>query len=113
MGGRLRFFLDMALTLCYNSPMDFFTFFISAVIFFVYGVICMVSLIFTFSLDVYHKIDQVLKIDIISTRILTPIERNINVIDDWLMSNNKLVGPVLTLLSLIDLKLSFEIINKL
>ncbi len=88
-----------------------FTLIISAIIFAMYGISCIVSLIFTFSLDTYRKIDETLNISVIQARALTAIERNSYVIDDWLMANNRTAGPLLIALSLIDLKLSFDIIN--
>ncbi|MGE5197668.1 MAG: hypothetical protein ACM3IL_04115 [Deltaproteobacteria bacterium] len=93
--------------------MDTFNLLLSAIVFLIYGTICIISIIFTFFLDLYHKIDQALNISVIKARVLSPIERNITFIDDWLIDHNSIVGPFLVLLSLIDLKLSFNIINLL
>ena len=84
---------------------------LSSVVFFVYFIICIISIIFTFSIDKYRKIDEMLNLDIISRRVLTPLEVNINIIDDWLIEHHRLIGPLLIYLSLLDLKLSFNIIN--
>ena len=84
---------------------------LSTAVFFVYTIICIISIIFTFSIDKYRKIDEMLNLDIISSRILTPLEVNINIIDDWLIKRHRLIGPVLIYLSLLDLKLTFNIIN--
>jgi len=93
--------------------MDTLTILLTGLIFLLYGGICGVGLIFTFALNLYHKLDAVLDFNIIRPKILTPLERNAYLIDDWLISHNKVVGPLLTLLGLIDLKLSFNIINRL
>jgi hypothetical protein len=45
--------------------------------------------------------------------IINPLERNIDWLDNWLMSHNKTVGPLLILLSIVDLKLWLEIIKSL
>ena len=92
--------------------MDPLAFLLSAIVFSVYAVICVISVIFTFFLDLYHKIDQALQINVISARTITPLEQNIYVIDAWLMRHNQSVGLLLIILSLVDLRLSFEIINK-
>ena len=90
---------------------DIFNLLLSSMLFFLYGSICVIAIIFTFSLDIYIKIDEMLKLDILSTRILTPLEININWLDNWMKSHNKILGPILILLSLIDLKLLVDIIN--
>jgi len=93
--------------------MDPFVITLNIIAFLIYSTICIISTIFTFSLDTYNKLDGFLKINIIKPHILTPLEMNIYYIDSWLMYNNKIVGPLLILLSLVDLKLSFDIINSL
>ncbi|MCM8781714.1 MAG: hypothetical protein NC828_01475 [Candidatus Omnitrophica bacterium] len=92
---------------------DPFNLLLSGIVFFIYSTICIISTIFTFSLQTYRKIDEIVKLEIIPSRILTPLEKNIYWIDTWLMSNNKIIGPILIVLSILDLRFSFEIINKL
>jgi hypothetical protein len=93
--------------------MDVLIILLTGFIFLLYGSICGVGLIFTFALNLYHRLDAVLDLNIVRPKILTPLETNVYRIDDWLVSHNKVVGPLLTLLGLIDLKLSFNIINRL
>jgi hypothetical protein len=93
--------------------MDVLVILLSGSIFLLYGSICSVGLIFTFALNLYHKIDNLLDLNIVRPKTLTPLEKNVYRIDDWLIAHNKIVGPLLTLLGLIDLKLSFNIINQL
>ena len=80
---------------------------------FVYGNICIISLIFTFSLEIYSKIDQELNLEIISTRIINPLDIYIDKFDAWMTQHNKIVGPLLFLLSVIDLKLLYNAIISL
>jgi len=93
--------------------LDPFNLLLAASVFFVYGAICTVSMIFTFALDTYREIDAKIMSEIIPAKTLMPFEKNINRLDDWLIEHNKLIGPILILLSIIDMKLSFELINKL
>jgi hypothetical protein len=81
--------------------------------FFIYGSICVIAIIFTFLLDTCNKIDETFKMDILSTRILTPLGIIVDWFDNWVKSYNKIFGPILILLSLVDLKLFFDIINTL
>jgi len=84
---------------------------LSTIIFLVYGTICVISLIFTFSLETYNKIDEKLNLEIFSSHIVTILDTNINFIEVWIMNHNRIFGPLLTILSLIDLKLFFDIIR--
>lgn len=85
-----------------------------SIVFFIYGIITVVAIIFTFSLDAYRKIDEKLNLNIILTPIIiNPLERNIKSFDAWLMEHNRTVGPLLVILSIVDLKLWLDIINLL
>jgi len=84
---------------------------LSTSIFLIYGTICVISLIFTFSLETYNMIDEKLNLEIFSSHIVTILDTNINFIEVWIMNHNRVVGPLLTILSLIDLKLFFDIIR--
>jgi hypothetical protein len=92
---------------------DTFELLLSAIAFFVYGSICMISLFFTFSPDAYMKLHDTLNFYVFSTPILSPIERSIDWFDVWAMRNNVIVGPILITLSLVDLKLIFDIIRSI
>jgi hypothetical protein len=89
---------------------DYLNLVASGIVFFVYGISCIISVIFTLSLDTYRKIDEKLNLDVLSVRFISPLDLNINLLDDWLMRNNKIVGPLLIVLSTVDLKLLFNII---
>jgi len=86
---------------------------LSLIAFSIYGSICIISIVFTFSLDAYIKIHDVLNFSIFSSPILSPIERSIDWFDVWAMKNNVILGPILIALSIIDLKLFFDIIRSI
>ena len=96
----------------YTGP-DIFNLLLSAWLFLIYSTVCIISIIFTFSLEIYLRIEEKLDFYIFSNRILTPLDRNIDWFNVWLMKYNKISGTILILLSLLDLRLSFDIINRL
>jgi len=75
----------------------------------VYAAVCGIDILFTFFLDIYLKIDE--RVNLVPSRILTPLEKNIQWFDEWLKSRNKIIGSLLILLFMIDLKLFFYIIT--
>jgi hypothetical protein len=81
-------------------------------VFFTYGAACMLSIIFTFSLESYRKISEKLNLDVFQgPTIVGILERDIDWLDNWLVRHNKIVGPLLILLSIVDLKLWLDIIH--
>jgi len=86
---------------------------LSAVIFFIYGTICVISAMFTFFIESYHKLDEKLNLEIFSSKILTPLDAGINSLDVWLFEHNKVVGPLLMVLCLLDMRLTFNLLNSL
>jgi hypothetical protein len=86
-------------------------FLLSAIVFFIYGTICLISLVFTFSIDTYNSLDEKLKLEIFSSPITTPLDKSVNIVDNWILENNKIFGPLLIALSLVDMKLFFNIIG--
>lgn len=92
---------------------EIFNLLLSVWLFFIYCTVCIISIIFTFSLQIYLRIEEKLNFSLFLNRILTPLDRNIDFIDVWLMKYNKITGTILILLSLLDIKLAFDIVNKL
>ncbi|HTZ11370.1 MAG TPA: hypothetical protein VMD04_03195 [Candidatus Margulisiibacteriota bacterium] len=86
-------------------------FLLSAIVFFVYSAICLISLIFTFSVDTYNSIDEKLKLEVFPSPLITPLDKSINIVDNWVLENNKIIGPLLAVLSLVDMKSFFNIIG--
>lgn len=86
---------------------------LSAAVFLIYSTACIICFIFTFSLDIYNKINDRLNTEIFLIEIINPLGRSIDWFDVWAMSNHKIVGPILMLLSLVDLRLGFYVINTL
>lgn len=85
--------------------------FLCLLVFSVYGPICIVTIIFTFSLETYVKIHTALDFNVISTPIINPLERGIDWFDNWAISHHKIIGPILIVLSITDLKSLLELIN--
>lgn len=83
---------------------------VSLILFVIYSIIMVITVIFTFFLNSYKNMDEKLKIELIPSYTLTPIEQNINTIDEWLIRHNKLVGPILMALCALDIKLSFDLL---
>ena len=71
-----------------------------------------IGILFTFFLDVYLKLDKKASWWVIPSIILTRLEKDINGFDEWLKSRHKIVGPLLIILSLVCLKMFFDIIDK-
>jgi len=90
---------------------DPFNLLLSFIVFIIYGSVCGIAIVFTFFLDIYLKIDEKLRFEFLAPRKLNPLEINIQWFDAWLIRHNKIAGPLLILLSMIDLKLFFNIIN--
>ena len=87
---------------------------ISVLLYFIYGGICIVALIFTFSVETYYKIDGVFNLEMVISQFINPLlDRRVGTIEAWLIKRNRFVGPILIVLSLVDLKLTFNLINNL
>jgi len=85
---------------------------LSIIIFLIYGSVCVLSIIFTFFLDTYLKINDELNLEFFSSQITNPLEGTyIDTFDQWVVKNNKIIGPILILLSVIDMKFLFWIVN--
>ncbi len=96
----------------YTGP-DIFNLLLSAWLFLIYSTVCIISIIFTFSLEIYLRIEEKLNFYIFLDPILTPLDRSIDWLNVWLMKYNKITGTILIVLSLVDLKLFLDIINNL
>lgn len=84
---------------------------LSAVIFFIYGAACMVSLMFIFSVEAYRELEEKLGLAVFSSSFVSPLDLPLKAIDDWFFAHNKIVGTFLVILSLLDLTLWFDVIN--
>ncbi|MFH0826974.1 MAG: hypothetical protein V1923_03690 [Candidatus Omnitrophota bacterium] len=93
----------------YTDP---FTLILSFFVTIICIVLCGIGVIFTFCLDIFVKWDKKANWWIIPSIILTPLEKNINSLDEWLKSKHKIVGPLLIILSLTDLVMFFSIVDK-
>lgn len=84
---------------------------VSGIIFFTYTVTCCLSIIFTFSIDLYRRIEEKAGLEIFSNPTLIPIlEGNIDFINEWIEENHRIIGPILIASSIVDLRLCLKII---
>ncbi len=79
----------------------------------IYGLIFIISLFFTFSLNIYSKIEERLQFVVYSNDINIPLDISVDSLDKWLVAHNSIVGPVLALLAIIDWVLFANIIGVL
>jgi len=80
---------------------------------FIFMSVCGIGILFTFFLDTYLKWDKKSSWWIIPSIILTPLEKDLLWLDQWLKSKHKIVGPFLIILSLVNLALFFSIVDKI
>ena len=92
---------------------DPFNVMLSFIVFMIYAVVCGIAILFTFFLDIYLQMDDRFNMELLPSRPVTPLEQNLRGFDDWLKGNHKIIGPLLIILSMVDLKLFFNIVEKL
>ena len=80
-------------------------------IFIIYGGACLLSLIFTVSLDTYNLLDEKLNLEIFPNPVITPMDTQINFLSRWLIKYHTIVGSLLALSSLLALRSMFILIN--
>lgn len=88
---------------------------LSAWVFFIYGAICIICVIFTFAFETYYKINNTFNLIVFNFPIfITVLDRiYIDCLDVWMERHNKIVGPFLIALSLIEMQSGFNIINQI
>lgn len=64
-----------------------------------YSFICFISIIFTFFVERYRWLNEVLEFEIIPARTMTLLESTLVDVDDWLFTHHRIIGPVLFLAS--------------
>lgn len=85
--------------------MDIFNLTLMVIVVSIYVAICVLTVIFTFFLDLYLKLNDRLNLDLFRNNILNPLDMDIDFIENWLIKRHKIVGPFLIILSLVDIKL--------
>lgn len=70
-----------------------------AAIFLIYGLCCIVSIFFAFFLGKYEAIEERLGFNLLSPSIVTPLDLQINFLDNWVKQHNKFIGIILSLFS--------------
>lgn len=85
---------------------------VSAIIFLLYGCICLLSLIFTFSIETYNRLEELLNSILFSGgNLSTVLDKKVDWLNVWVKDRNKLFGPLLLLLSVFDLISTLKIIS--
>jgi hypothetical protein len=79
----------------------------------IYAIICFISIIFTFFIERYEYLNELLELEIINSLRLTILESSKVSIDDWLFIHHRVVGPILFLLSLFDAHMLNNLIMRL
>ena len=92
---------------------DSFVIACKAIVLFIYGTTFIFSIIFTFFIDTYNVLNGFLSLDFLSYEKRSPLENDIYFFDDWLIAHHKIIGPILVIVSLLDLVMLFKIINVL
>ena len=91
-----------------------FDFLLGGLVFVVYAATFMASAIFAFSLDTWSKLEDICNLTILHTPVTNPIlESNIGWFDRWFIQYHKVVGFILAILSVINLKLGLYVIQAL
>ncbi|MCM8801249.1 MAG: hypothetical protein NC912_04480 [Candidatus Omnitrophica bacterium] len=90
-----------------------FNLFLGGLVLLIYLVTFIICIIFTVSLDTYIKVEDKLNLNLFPVTIITPLDIQISWVDEWLMRYHRITGTILTLLSLIGLRLPFFIFNNL
>lgn len=93
--------------------LDLFDILVSVFAYSLYGVIFVLSIVFTFWLESFRDIERRLMVYIIPAQATNPLEIEIQTFSEWLYAHHGIVGPMLIVLSLLDIKFSFELIRTL
>lgn len=88
-------------------------FFLKSVVFSVYSLVFVVSVIFTLSLEKYYTLERFLGTEFLHPTELSIFERNISSFNDWLIAHNKQAGPLLIILSFLDIFVLFGVVDLL
>ena len=87
-----------------------FIFLYKFVVICIYGTTLIISTLFTFSIDTYNQLDELLDFTFLPPRVMNPLERNINFFDDWLAAHNRAIGFMLILLSMLNMIVLLEML---
>jgi hypothetical protein len=72
-------------------------------VYFIYGATLIMSVLFTFFIELYIKIEEILNFSFGQTSSAS-LGKGQNLFDLWMFNHNKLVGPILIALSVINIK---------
>lgn len=81
------------------------------IVLFIYGTICILSIFFTFAIEAYIRLEDLLNLEFLSQGTMNPLKMNVNLINDWLVAHHKIIGPMLMFVSFLDIVMFFNILN--
>lgn len=90
---------------------DLFIILCKFIVLFIYGTICILSIIFTFAIKAYIRLEDLLNMEFLSQGTMNPLKTEVNFINDWLLAHHKIIGPILICVSFLDIVMFFKILN--
>ncbi len=82
----------------------------------VYGGIVFVSVIFTFFVNTYLRLDDMFNFEFVLLSVKNPMGKDIDLlrdIDEWLVARNKIIGPLLIVIACVDMAMLFDLLGAL
>jgi flagellar biosynthesis protein FlhB len=76
---------------------------LTVIVYFIYGATLAVTIIFTFFQDLYLKIEEILSFNL-GQSASASLGKNLHLFDLWMINHNKIVGPVMIVLSALNMK---------
>ncbi len=76
---------------------------LTVLVYFVYGSTLLISVLFTFFVELYVKIEEILSFNL-GQSASANLGRSQNLFDLWMINHNRLVGPIMIALSLFNIK---------
>ncbi|MCX5714401.1 MAG: hypothetical protein NT033_06250 [Candidatus Omnitrophica bacterium] len=80
-------------------------FLLTVLVYFIYGSSLVISILFTFFVEQYVKVEEILSFNLGQSSASANLGRTQNLFDLWMINHNKLVGPIMIILSLANIKL--------
>ena len=87
--------------------------FLGLVAYAIYGGACILALILCFSPDSYNRIDEALNLQLAPNRLGNTLDSRMPSVDSWLKEKHRMTGLVLAFLSIVDLKMLLNVIDRL
>jgi hypothetical protein len=76
---------------------------LTVLVYFLYGATFVISVLFTFFLDLYLRIEEILSFNLTQSASAN-LGKTAHLFDLWMVNHNKLIGPLLIVLSAYNMK---------